>query len=763
MTAYTAIRKALPRLEAVAKVTGESRYAGDVKVSGLLHAKILRSPVAHARITRLDVSRARLAHGVFGVYTHLDLRDGLRIDPAERVFHLLADDEICYYGQPIAVALAEDPSVAEEALDLVELELEELPVVVDALQALEPDALPVRTTIRLDVDRSEEAAHTSLDTSSAAKAEGSVNVTQRVAYSRGDVAAGFARAAVVVERRWVISRVHQGYLEPQTVLVDYQPGVGFTVWVSTQGTFRVREELTQLLKVPEGAINVQAVESGGGFGGKTRHFAAALAAGLAFKARRPVKLVMSRSEDLRAANPAPGAVIDLKIGATREGRLTALSARVIFDVGAYPGGPTMGAANHVGSMYTCPNLAIEGLEVLTNKVSVGAMRAPGGPQVTFALESHMDLLSRQLGMDPLELRLLNAVDEGDLQANGRPYPTIGLKACLKTLQESDFWKARTSKGPNEGIGIAMGGWHGGVGGPAAAVASLNGDGTVNVVVGSQDITGVNTSFQQIAAEILGLPPEAIFVRQGDTASAPYSALSAGSRTLMSSGRAVRVAAEDVRSQLQVLAARQLECSAEDLEAVEGAIRVKGSPDRSISIAKLAAMTTAQRGREAYIVGRGQVGAGGASGGFSVQAMRVHVEPDTGLVTLREALCIQDVGLAINTLSVEGQMQGGVAQAVAIGLTEEMVYDERGILRNPTLLDYRMPTAEDLPRIDAVFVEVPTNEQELWGAKGIGEPPILAGAPALANAVADATGVRVNTAPVTAERILQAWGKLERWQ
>ncbi|MCX6024159.1 MAG: xanthine dehydrogenase family protein molybdopterin-binding subunit [Chloroflexi bacterium] len=757
-TAFATVSQRIPRTDGVAKVTGDTRYAVDISLPGMLHCKVLRSPMAHARIKRIDVSRAKAHPGVHSVWTAADFEGtGLHLDQNERVNTILALNEVLYYHQPLVAVLALEASIAEEALDLIELDLEELPAVTDPLASMEPGSPPVRGSIG-EVDRSEEQAHLAISTSAAAEVRGKGNVTQRVIYSRGDVGVGFAAADHVISHRWRASWVHQGYLEPHVAIVDFDATGNVRIWTSTQGPYRVREELARFLGIPENHITVEVTELGGGFGGKNRPFDVTLTAALARAARRPVKLALSRSEDTTAGNPAPPAIIDLQTGVKNDGTITAMRARVVFDAGAYPGGPVVGASNLIGSYYRCDNLEIEGFEVLTNRASTGALRAPGTPQVTFALESQVELMAQAIGMDPLEFRLKSAVVQGDLMPNGRPYPRIGLKECLVALQETDFWKRRKQLEPNEGVGFAVGGWLGGTS-PAGAVCTFGTDGSINVITGAADISGVNTAFRQIAAEILGVPFDRVTVRQANTSSGPYAGISAGSKTLRTVGMAVKAAATDMRDQLFQLAAQRLEASPVDLEAAEGAIRVKGSPNRGIPMTVMASMTTAMGTTNSLVMGKGSVGSPSQAPSFTVQAVRVHVAPDTGEVTVKEALCIQDVGLAINPTLVESQMQGGAAQSIGIGLWEELQFDDRGIVRNPTLLDYRMPTSLDLPPIETVIVEVPGKEDELWGARGVGESSIISGCAAVANAVADATGARVDTMPLTAERILRTLGRL----
>jgi CO/xanthine dehydrogenase Mo-binding subunit len=416
----------------------------------------------------------------------------------------------------------------------------------------------------------------------------------------------------------------------------------------------------------------------------------------------------------------------------------------------------------IGGYYNFPNLEIEAYEVLTNKVSVGAIRAPGAHNVTFAIESHMDMMARALGLDPLEARAKNAVGKGDEMPSKMTYPSIGLKECLAAVGESELWRSRgkaakESNGRKRGIGMAAGGWLGGLQ-PASAYVELNGDGTITVVVGANDITGTNTSFAQIAAEELGVPLEMISVVTGDTKTAPFAGMSAGSKTLFTVGRAVKQAAEDARQQLFSIAAERLEANPDDLESAEGQIRVKGSPDKSIPYRRLAGITTGFGALYPPVIGRGAITARAQAPGFTAQACEVEVDTDTGDVTVLRWFSAQDAGLAINPLSVAGQIQGGTTQGIGIALWEEMLYDDTGRLLNPGFLDYRMPTAADVPPIETKIVEVPSDDGP-YGARGVGEPSIIPAAAAVANAIEDALGVRVTEAPITPERILRALGKI----
>ena len=764
---YRVVHKRQPRLEGTAKVTGATVYTGDISFADMVHAKLLRSPHGHARITKLDVSKALAYPGVVDVFTAADLPAHLARDSANRLNTILADKEVMFYGQPIAAVVAADPSVAEEALDLIEVEYEVLPVVMDVLDALKPDSSPVRHSME-GIDRSELKAHTTVTDSEAAAPELSPNITHRMVWSRGNVDQAIEDArkngGIVVTRQYRAQWVHQGYIEPMGAVVDCDMNGDFKVWTSTQGNFPTRENLAKVLGVPETKIVVEYVEMGGGFGGKIQPYAASLPAVIARKLHRPVKYVMSRSEDLRAADPAPGAYFDITTAVTKDGMLTALKARAVYDSGSFPGSPLMAGANLLGSYYKTDNLEIEGIEVITNRVSQGALRAPGTPQATFAIESNMDITAEELGMDPLELRLKNAVEQGSLMANGRPFGIVGAKQVLEAMKGTNFWKNRKSSagapaGAKVGWGVAMGGWLGGSA-PSSASVILNGDGTVSILMGASDISGTNTSFAMIVAEELGVDLEQVSVRTGNTATAPYAGFSAGSKTLRTVGNSVQMAAIDVRNQMFKIVSQRLECSPDDLECVDGNVRVKGSPEKSLSFAVLGNMSTSFGSPVPVIIGKGQTGSPPTAPGFALQGVKVAVDPDTGLVEILDVVCVQDVGFAVNPLAVESQIQGGVVQSLAIGFSEEMVWDEKGILRNPTLLDYRIPTALDIPPIEVVLVEVPVEGAGPFGAKGVGEPPIAAGCAALINAVHNAVGGRVYDMPATAERILKSIGKLD---
>ena len=763
MTTFSTVGKPIIRVEGTDKVTGESIYAADIQLPGMLHCKLLRSTHAHARIKRIDTTKALALEGVERVITAADLPKFEARRMSNRGYNLLVDEETVFYGEPVVAVLADDLTSAEEALELIEIEYEELPVVLDPIEAMREDSPMARKPVT-EIDRSESKGHVSVDVEEK-RSDKPSNIASQAKFSRGDIDQGLADADLIIERTWHSAMMHQGYIEPHVTIADYDAVSGeLTIWTATQGQFFVRDMVSNMLRIPETKIRVIGLELGGGFGGKIV-LTQPLVATLARIVGRPVKLVFSRADDLMGATPSPQCVVELKTGMKKDGSLTAIKAKIVYDAGAFPGASAAVGGILLGGYYKFPNLEIDAYEVLTNKVSVGAIRAPGAHNVTFAIEGQMDMMARELGLDPLEVRLQNAVGKGDEMPSKAVYPSIGMKECLETVRDSELWQSRRSgagkqqegNGKRRGIGLAVGGWLGGLQ-PASATLELNGDGTIKVVVGANDITGTNTSFTQIAAEELGVPLEMVNVTTGDTKTAPFAGMSAGSKTLFTVGRAVKAAAEDARQQLFAIAAERLEANPEDLESVGGEIRVKGSPDKSLPFRRLAGITTGFGALYAPIVGRGSITARKQAPGFTVQAAEVEVDQDTGEVTLLRWTTAQDAGFAINPLSVAGQMQGGTTQGMGIGLWEEMIYDDQGRLLNPGLLDYRMPTAMDVPDIETHIVEVPS-EDGPYGARGVGEPSIIPGAAAIANAIEDAIGVRVTEAPITPERILRALGKI----
>jgi CO/xanthine dehydrogenase Mo-binding subunit len=630
------------------------------------------------------------------------------------------------------------------------IDYEELEVAVDPETTLGDEREMVHDKATLGI-REDAGAHTSVGGHSDSIPR-PANATSAERYRRGDVEQGFAEADAVVERTYRTAWVHQAYLEPQSSVAVPDGSGGITVYSSTQGAFLVRSEVATALGIPQRKVKVVTTEVGGAFGAKYA-LIDPLVAGLAWKLRRPVRLVYTRNEDFLAANPAPASVMHVKTGAKRDGTLTALQATIVVDTGAYPGGTAGILSLLLGGTYRFPNLLIDAYDVLTNKPGCGAYRAPGAPQACFAIEGQMAELAKQLDLDPLEFRLQNAVAEGDLMPMGAPWPGIGGREVLEALQQHPAWQNRGEKGTDEGVGIAFGGWPGGTQ-PASAICKLNDDGTLAVIVGSADISGTKTGFALMAAEEFGGDPDGVSIVTADTDAAPYAGASGGSKITYTVGAAVMKAAAEARQQVLAIAADHLEAAEGDLEIVNGEVRVKGVPDRGVSLAEIARISTAFGGRFEPILGHGRAAPPQSAPAFVAHVVRVRVDRETGQVTLLDYVSSQDVGRAINPAGIEDQIHGGIAQGIGWALHEEMIYDEGGHLRTASFADYALPTMVEIPPIESIVVEVPFPLGPL-GARGVGEPPVVPGAAAIANAIYDATGVRPTELPMTPEVVLQA--------
>jgi CO/xanthine dehydrogenase Mo-binding subunit len=752
----SAIGRSIPRLDGREKATGLTRYAGDLRLPGMVHARLVLSPHAHARILKIDTSAAAAQPGVVGVFTGHDLPLA-KPDGADRARCPLALGRVLFVGHPVAVVVAETEVLAEDAAQLVTVEYEVLPAAVDPLTAMRPDAPRVREPGAGGASDEALAAHGAAVSGQAVAGPTAPNVASTTAFARGDLEQGFAGAAVTVERTYRTSMVHQGYLEPRATVASVDPLGTLLVWTSTQTLFHTRSQVAEALGLPEHRIRVTATPLGGGFGAKFP-LLEPLAAALALATRRPVSIVLSRTEEFLMTTPAPQSVFELRAGATRDGRLTALDARIIFDAGAYAGAPVGIAALLLGGAYRLPNLRIRGFEVLTHKPGVGAYRAPGAVQATFALESLMDELARALGMDPLELRLLNASREGDLLPTGRPWPRIGLVECLERVRTERERLRRTrppsADGLRRGLGVAVGGWLGGIE-PASAVCRLDRDGTLTVVLGMVDMSGAATGMAQIAAAAAELPLEDVAVTCADTDAAPFAGSSGGSKITYTVGLAVERAARDAHRQILAIAADRLEAAPEDLEMVGRSVRVRGMPDRAVTFAQIAKGSMEFGAKYEPVLGRGSSATTVRSPAFAAHLAEVEVSADTGRARVVRHLVVQDVGRAINPAAIAGQIHGAVAQGVGWALLEGLAYDGQGQLRSATLMDYALPSISDTPaELETVILEVPT-EHGPFGAKGVGEPPVVAAPAAIANAIADAIGARCTDLPITSEALARA--------
>lgn len=738
MAKYAVIGKRLPRLDALEHVTGTATYSADIVLPNMLYGKVLRSPHPHAEIRRLDVTRAMEMDGVTGVITAADV-PAYRDQAESNIPQLprLAKKKVTYAGQPVAAVAAVDQATAEEAAARIEVDYSVLPPQLDVLENKRPGSPLICPGVYTQ--------------GPSGRAKEPSNVAFHISYSRGDLDAGFKQADFVLEETYRTQKVHQGYLEPMAAVASAGLDGEVTIWTQNQGIFAAREQIALFLGLPLTRVRVMPLDIGGAFGGKTYNLLAPLCALLALKTGRPVKMVMTREEVIAASRPAPASIITLKMGVSREGRILAASTEIIFDIGAFPERPfAANAALHGLGPYKIPNLKIEGFDVLTNRVPTGSYRAPATPPAAFAVESHMDSMAKALGMDPIQFRLKNAVEKGDLRPDGKVYPRIGFKETLERM--AGYLKEKGElKGESRGRGIACGLWCGGVGNYSAEV-HVNSDGSLTLVVGSVDLTGNRTSMAQIAAEEFCLPFEKVKVATGNTDTAPFADMTVGSRATYHMGLAVLRACQDAKAQLIQEAAGILNADPSEIEFVQGRFQFKARPDRSMSLEELAYNSTAVPGR-GPVIGRGSVGRPPQNPMFAVHAVDVEVDKETGRVKVLSYAAAQDVGLAINPMLVEGQIQGAIAQGIGWALTEGYV-EEKGIVQNTTLLDYRMPTAVDVPFKDIMLVEVPS-ETGPYGMRPVGEPPIVPCLGALSNAIHSAVGVRPKDLPISPEALFRA--------
>lgn len=748
---FELVGKRLPRIDARERVTGEAIYPSDLTRPGMAHAKIKRSPHAHALIRRIDTSRAEALPGVLATVTAADFPDlpiGTMIPMGETGYDMwmvaqinMARHKVHWVGQPVAAVAAVDPHVAEAALALIEVEYELLPVVPDLVAAMAPGAPALHEHV---ITKGVEP-----------RPRTPSNVCSRTVIDRGDAARVLvespARASVSVS----VDTAHQGYLEPQVAIAEVDANGFATVWASTQGQFTTELMIARMLDLPLSKLKVVPLEIGGGFGGKIVIHGEAVAVRLAQKCRRPVKLLFTREEVLQGGTgPTAGAMIDIAVAADAEGRLTAIEGTYRVDAGGLPGMSPSLMMQASAALYQCPNLNLVGYDVVTNKPRTEAYRGPGGIQVTFAMEQAMDALCQQLDMDPLEFRKRNASVTGSTMPIGTPFPAIGLTTILERVGEHACWRDPLPGGRfPRGRGLALGYWRG-TSMTSAAHITIAGDGRPMVTMGAVDISGTRTTMAQVVAEAFGLPIGDIHIHTGDSKSVGYSDPAAGSRVARTTTAALVEACADALAQLTARAAEKLQCAPTDVQYANGLFRSQSTAGTVITLAELMQATLT----DGAIVGRGVSTKLPLGVEIGAHVCDVEVDTDTGLVTVLRYTAFQDVGLALNPMAVEGQIEGSVVQGLGWALTEGFDYGPDGRLRNASLLDYRLPTALDVPKIDCVIVETPVPNVP-YGVRGVGEVPIVPVAAAVANAIARAVGVRVQRMPMTPERVLEALKKL----
>ena len=739
MAEFNVLGKNHVRVDALDKVTGHATYAGDVYLPEMLMCKVLTSTRSHARIVGIDTSQAEALPGVRAVITGKDFPDVFFGSGALRDRRVMARDTVFYIGEPVAAVAADDEMTAAEALSLIDVEYDDLEAVVDPLVSISADA----TEVHPDLPEFEGYGF----------ALGGNNCTMLDA-DRGDVDQAFQEADHIIEETYHTQPINQGFLEPMACVANLEANGRLTVWASTQGPYQVRAQLASVLDMPIGNIKVIAMELGGGFGAKLRQALEAFPAMLSMKTGRPVKLVNTREETFTLNGPRLETNIYLKTAVTNDGKITAREARSVFDVGAYLGaGPNSGVGHGLGA-YNISNFRLRSYGVYTNKVYVGSYRASGVADMTFAVESHMDVIAHKLGLDPMEFRAKNALKEGDIGVSGAPLPRHGLAEVMDALKDKMDLPKKLDSTEREarGVGVAVGEWRSGSG-PSTASISVNEDGTVSLLTGSVDISGSDTSLAQIAAEVMGLELEQVIVAKRDTDLAPFTGPSGGSRIVYSQGKAVQMAAEDARGKLLALAADRLGVQAEALECQGGAVYVMDNPPQSMGLGQLARMSLSSRGGP--IVGAASLSSMPYNPVFNAQGAEVVVDRETGQVRVTRFVQAQDVGLAVNPMGVEGQLEGGAVQGIGRALSEEILIDrDTGQVRNASLATYLMPLAVDMPPIETVLVEVPS-EDGPFGLRAVAEPPGFGPPAAIANAIYDAVGVRIRTLPLSAERVLAA--------
>jgi CO/xanthine dehydrogenase Mo-binding subunit len=741
---YTAIGTRPVRHDGVDKVTGRANYGADLSLPGMLFGVVVRSPHAHARIVSIDTSEAAKVPGVKGVITGrdvplVDAKLGMgegAMDLKDMSDNLLAREKALYHGHAVAAVAATTLSAAREAAGLVKVQYDVLEPVLSVDRAMEPGAPILHETMVTQARPPVEKA-------------GPTNVAARMEMKRGDVEQGFAEADLVVERVFRTPTSHQGYIEPHACLARVNEDGRINIWTSTQGPFLVRDATAMILGLDAANIKVTPSEIGGGFGGKIPVYLEPLAVVLARMTQRPVKMVMTRDEVFRASGPTSATKIRMKMGAKKDGTIVAASASLYYEAGAYGGSPAGAGMMCAFAPYTIPNFFIEAYDVVVNKPKVAAYRAPGSPMAALATESLIDEIAGTLGIDKVGIRMKNAVKEGDKAPFGPPYGRIGFLEVLDKVRDSAHWKSAVA--PGVGRGLACGFWFN-AGMSSSATVTLGADGSAAVVTGNPDIGGTRAAQALMVAEELGIPVERVRPIVADTDTAGFTEITAGSRTCYATGWAVVEASRDVREQLRARAAKVWGVPVDETRWEHGqVVPVNPSAERQpLTVPEIASKLVKTGGP---VIGRASVNPPMAGPAFAAHICDLEVDRETGRSRVVRYTAVQDVGKAIHPSYVEGQMQGGASQGVGWALNEEYIYNTQGVMENAGFLDYRMPVASDLPMIDTILVEVPSPGHP-YGVRGVGEVPIVPPLAAVANAMADATGVRFTELPLSPPRVLE---------
>ncbi len=734
------------RPDGVPKVTGMAQYGADYSLPGMLWGAVLRSPHAHARIKSIDTSRAQALSGVKAVITSVDLPEQkfaysgperVQINYWHMTRNILAREKALFAGHPVAAVAATSQAIAAQAVKLIDVQYEVLPHVIDVEDAMRDDA-----PVLFDDLFTKGVEPTPTKPS---------NVARRAEFKAGDLEAGFAKADEVIEMSFKTEPVHQGYIEPHAALARYGTDGQCEVWSSSQGHFFVRAYTAALLGLKQSDVVVHPAEIGGGFGGKTVIYLEPLALTLSKKSGYPVKMVMTREEVMMATGPTSGSSMTVKMGVTRDGKIVAADGVFKFQAGAFPGSPVMNGAMCAFTVYEIENARAVSYDVVSNRPKAAAYRAPGSPIAAFAVESVVDELARRIGMDPLELRLKNAVKAGSPTIWGPKHAHDGFRETIQALMQHPAYQ--TPLGPNQGRGVASGFWFN-AGGESSATIHVNEDGSIALATGSMDVGGSRASMAMMAAETLGVPYESVRSTVADTASIGYNHVTGGSRITYATGMAVVQACQKIIDDMRGRAAMIWDVDPEGVVWENGAakpVNAEVGDFEPLTLKDIAAKRSVTGGP---IVAEVAINAGGQAPGFSTQFCDVEVDPETGAVKILRYVAAQDVGRAIHRSYVEGQIEGGVVQGIGWALNETYVYNDKGQMENTGFLDYRVPVASDLPMIEAVLVEVP-NPNHPFGVKGVGEVNIVPVMAAVANAIRGATGVRMTALPMSPPAVLAA--------
>ena len=736
---FTSVGTRPIRPDGVDKVTGRARYGADFNMAGQLVGRILRSPHAHAKIRKIDTSRAEKLNGVKAVITAADLPDLTNGDSAmyDMLDNCMAREKALYDGHAVAAVAAVDARTAREALKLIEVDYEVLPHVTDVDEAVKPTAPVLRDTVFTDGVEP--------------KPSKASNIAKRSQYGHGDAEEGFKQADFIVERSFKTEQTHQGYIEPHACVANASSDGTADLWVCTQGHFVYRQHCAQLLGMDVSKLRVTSSEIGGGFGGKTHIWAEPVALALSRKAGRPVKLVMSREEVFRASGPTSATSIDVKIGARRDGTISAASATLRYSCGPYYGMWAELGAMTAFACYNLDNVKTVGYEVLVNRPKTAAYRAPSAPMAAFAVESAIDELAKKIGMDPVEFRIKNAAREGTRSSYGPVYGPIGIGPTLEAAKNHPHMKAPLRK--NQGRGMACGFWFN-FGGQTCTDLNIGMDGTVSLAVGTVDVGGSRASLSLVAAEELGIPYEQVKTVVADTASLGYNDMTDGSRGTFSSSMATISAARNAIRVLRDRAAQMWDIPVDDVVWEQGRAIAKGEKHGNLAPLSLKEIAAAAAKTGGPIAGHSELVADGAGVSFATHICDIEVDPETGATKVLRYTVVQDAGKAVHPTYVEGQYQGGAAQGIGWALNEEYIYGKDGRLQNPGFLDYRIPVCSDLPMIDTQILEIP-NPNHPYGVRGVGETSIVPPLAAIANAVSNAAGVRMTHIPMSPPRILAA--------